>query len=126
MALSDKEQNILAELERDLASDPQFVSSMTHSNRLHLGSGKRIIAGTLGFVASITLLLVGITSHLVILGVLGFAGMIAGAFWAFSGNPKNAPANLHVVGGSPRTKTKSAFMKNLEDKWEERRNSENR
>lgn len=125
MALSDKEQNILAELERELAGDPQFVSSMTHSNRIHLGSGKRIIAGTLGLLGSIIILLIGITSHLVILGVLGFIGMVASAFWAFSGQPKNSSTSLHSVGGSPRSTTKSGFMKNLEGKWEDRRNSEN-
>lgn len=124
MALSDKEQDILAGLERELASDPQFVTSMTQSHRLHFGSGKRIIVGTLALVAGITLLLVGITAHLIILGVLGFAVMVAGAFWAFSGNPSPNQPSSYSFTGAP-VKAKSAFMKNLEDKWEERRNSQN-
>lgn len=124
MALSDKEQDILAGLERELASDPQFVTSMTQSHRMHFGSGKRIITGTLALVGGITLLLVGITSHLIVLGVLGFAVMVAGAFWAFSGNPPANQSSPYSSGGAP-VKAKSSFMKNLEDKWEERRNSQN-
>jgi hypothetical protein len=124
VALSDKERDILANMERDLASDPQFVSSMKHSNKMHLGSGKRIIVGTLSLVAGIAVLLTGITANLLVVGVIGFCGMVFGAFWAFSGNAKS-PVPSAGVGLGSSGKAKSAFMQNLEDKWEERRNSQN-
>lgn len=117
MALSDKERDILANLERELANDSKFVNTMTHSSRFNLGTKKQIILGGIALLIGIALLLAGITTQLVALGAVGFLAMVGGVFWAFDGHG-NGPVN---ASGHPPKNT-SGFMKNLEDKWEERRN----
>lgn len=120
MALSDKERDILAGLEEQLANDTKFASTMRRSQTLHLGTTKQIILGVLGFLLGIAILLFSIQSQNTILGVAGFIFMMSAGILVFSGNKYRSLDNRN---GS-NAKHKSAFMKNLEDKWEERRNSQ--
>ncbi|HLR43789.1 MAG TPA: hypothetical protein VK065_01230, partial [Brevibacterium sp.] len=62
------------------------------------------------------------------LGVLGFAVMVGGGFWALSsgGGAKADPASSRPTGGTPGPSTGQGgkgpgFMDRMEDRWDKRR-----
>ena len=74
-SLSDHEQRILAEIERNLAAeDPDFVRNVSEA-RPTKTSGKLLQLSTLGVVGGLFLLLMNSTS--IILGIVGFLLMLA-------------------------------------------------
>ncbi|OFI38342.1 hypothetical protein BIU82_18105 [Arthrobacter sp. SW1] len=116
MPLSEHEQKLLEQLEKQLhEDDPKFANSMG-SDPIRAWSTRHIIVGVLGAVAGVLLLLVGITLQNIFLGVLGFIVMGAGVYFA---------TLRRISAGKPRSgkpgKTKSSFMNNLEERWDERR-----
>lgn len=126
MALSDQEREILAGLESQLAGDAKFANSMRESPRgVQLGSMRNIVLGTCIILAGVVLLLVGISTQLIVVGVVAFVMMMAGAVYAFNDKSKSRNSTPESALGSSTTRPKSAFMQNLETKWEERRNSGN-
>lgn len=117
MPLSEYEQRVLNELERDLGTDPKLKSAMKHSRR----SGGRLLAAGLGVLVGLGIVLAGVIYQLPPLGIAGFAVMTASALWALAheSSPR-APA-----GGSPQKKKgpqqKKGFMNRLEERFERRR-----
>ncbi|WP_284978145.1 DUF3040 domain-containing protein [Arthrobacter sp. fls2-241-R2A-200] len=84
MPLSEEERRTLERLERDLAaSDPELAFEL-QSGRPR-GATTRRILGALAVVVGFGLVIAGIATQLVILGVLGFLLASAGAYWLFSG-----------------------------------------
>jgi hypothetical protein len=99
MPLSEHEQKLLEQLEKQLhEDDPKFANSMG-SDPIRSWSTRHIVIGVLGTIAGILLLLVGVSLQNIFLGVLGFIVMGAG-------------------------KSKNSFMSNLEERWDERRRGE--
>ena len=118
MGLSDKEQQLLDELERGLyASD----SSLAHKlGKPGATSPKRIIAGGALAVIGLSLLVVAVILQFALFGVAGFLVMLAGLFLATSSNPSlQAPGGKPAAAGksaAPKTERKSFF----EDRWDKR------
>ncbi len=86
MALSEQEQKMLEQLEKQFEEDdPKFAEAMQAEPALGL-SANRIIKGVLTAVARISILLLGATIHeptvTISVGVLGFAALIVGAYVA--------------------------------------------
>lgn len=87
MALSEEERRRLEKLEQELAaSDPDL------DQRLQAGApGKaqreaaRMVRAALTLIAAFTVVIVGIATELIIVGVIGFLLMIAGAHWFLKG-----------------------------------------
>jgi UPF0716 family protein affecting phage T7 exclusion len=82
MGLSEREQQLLDELERSLGggTSVKAVRKLATENV----SAKRVIAGTLILVAGISTLLAGVITQTLALGVIGFVVMVAGVYLAAS------------------------------------------
>lgn len=82
MGLSEREQQLLDELERSLLGSPadRKARKLVESNV----SAKRVIAGSLIFVAGISVLLAGVMNQIMGIGVIGFVLMLGGVYLAVS------------------------------------------
>jgi hypothetical protein len=80
--LSEHEQRLLEQMERALyAEDPKFATSM-RNQRTVVGSKRRVALGVMAFLAGVGLLLAGVTTRLVPVGVVGFLAMLGGIWLA--------------------------------------------
>jgi hypothetical protein len=118
MPLSEHEQKLLEQLEKQLhEDDPKFASSMG-SDPGRSWSTRHLVVGVLGALAGILLLLLGVSLQSIPLGVLGFVVMGAGVYYATmrSSSGRAKSGNTTRKSGKPR----SSFMSNLEERWDER------
>jgi predicted phage tail protein len=86
MGLSEREQQLLEELERSLAGTTAAKKSQKLSR--DSVSAKRVIAGSVIFVAGLRVLLVGVMNRVMAIGVAGFALMLGGVSLAVSTGTK--------------------------------------
>lgn len=120
MALSDREQELLDQLERQLNDDPAFASAMTSSESAlpTVASPRALILGLLGLALGLGLILVGVSTKLIFLGLLGFLLALAGLYYASRSSGKSSAQAPQSTAAGP--KAPSAFMRNLEDRWDQR------
>jgi len=122
MPLSEHEQKLLEQLEKQLhEDDPKFASSMA-SDPGRSWSTRHLVIGILGAVAGILLLLLGVTLQIIALGVLGFVVMGGGVYYATM-RSSSGKARPDGAGGKPG-KPRSSFMSSLEERWDERHRGE--
>ena len=115
MGLSEREQQLLDELERGLyASD----SSLAHKlGKPGARSPKRIIAGAALAVIGLSLLVVAVILQFALFGVAGFLVMLAGLILATSSNNTDTPAGA----AKPKPQSeKSPRTSYFEDRWNKR------
>ncbi len=87
MGLSEREQQLLDELERSLTgSTADRKSKKLASNNV---SAKRVIAGSLTFIAGISVLLAGVMNQAMAIGIAGFVIMLGGVYLAASTSSKD-------------------------------------
>lgn len=119
-SLSDKDKEVLAQMEREFTKeDPKFAQTLAED---HTGnfSTRRMVLSVLGMFVGIAIIIGAIIANLMPVALLGFAGMIASGMFGFTkGKLSNSPNST-----TPKKK-QGNFMKNLEDKWEIRREREN-
>lgn len=85
MPLSEHEQRLLEQMEKALyAEDPKFATSLRATRGGRVGRGRAAI-GVLGVLGGLGLLLVGVATAVIALGVVGFTIMLVGAVLAYSG-----------------------------------------
>ena len=125
MPLSDHEQRLLEQMERALyEDDPKFASSLRSGHGGSLNR-TRIALGSLGAVAGLVIVVVGVAIATTIVGVVGFAVMVTSAFWAWTGTRGEGPVpttGSPATPGASRSKgTQSAFMTRMEERWRQRR-----
>ena len=131
MPLSEYEQRVLEQMERQLTSDdPRLANTLTRRG------GRRpvvryVVAGA-GAVIGLLLLVIGAASSLPLLGALGFVVMFATVAFAFAAprNERTGPQGTVAPDGSvrrpaPRAK-KHGFMSRLEQRWDRRREGDGR
>ncbi len=112
-SLSEHEQRILAEIERNLAAeDPDFVRHVSEA-KPSTNASRILRLSILGFIVGLALLL-GYTTNLV-LGVLGFCVMLASVVGIVS-----SVRGLAAVGRSPSTMFRDAWRR-AEDRMRSRR-----
>ncbi|MBC7310297.1 MAG: DUF3040 domain-containing protein [Actinomycetales bacterium] len=132
MPLSDREQQLLEQMERALfEEDPRFASSLAGGPRT-VRNRRRVLVGVGGALLGLGIVLLGITfgqvmTVQVIIGALGFATMVASVVYALT----ERKATLHVVPtpgasagsgkGKARKSGSSSFMDKMERRWEKRR-----
>ena|SRR5690554_3074449 len=121
MPLSEYEQRVLEQLERDLNADPKLGRTLAKGPRQR----GRIVLGALGVILGLTVVLIGVATDAVPLGIGGFALMIAAAMWALLAPAKKlTPVKSDGAGfgkfASKRT-AKEPFMRRVEDRLERRR-----
>jgi UPF0716 family protein affecting phage T7 exclusion len=124
MPLSEHEQRLLEQLEQQLhAEDPKFASHMESASGRSL-STRHIVVGSLVAIAGILVLLTGILSQIIAVGVLGFVIMGAGVYWATT--RRAGAASPRSSGNKQQSSSKGGFMANLEERWDERHHGEDR
>lgn len=123
MPLSEHEQQMLAQLERALATeDPRFAHQM-RGGAERTQRRRRLIIGLLGLVVGLSLVLVGVNTTMWV-GVGGFAVMVAAVAYALA-PVRTVP--LHPDSGSGRGPARKGggagrpgFMDKLDERWEKR------
>ncbi|WP_285314010.1 DUF3040 domain-containing protein [Pseudarthrobacter sp. fls2-241-R2A-168] len=122
MPLSEHEQKLLEQLEKQLhADDPKFASTM-QSDPIRSWSARHVIVGVLGAIAGILLLLVGVSTQLIVVGVLGFVVMSGGVYVA---TLRGTSFGKSKTGKAEQSRSRTSFMINLEERWDERRRDNN-
>jgi len=126
MPLSEYEQRVLEQMERQLTSDDPRLAS-TLQSRGHRGIGRWVIAGA-GFVVGLLLLVAGAAGSGLWLGVIGFLLMFAAAVFAFAVPRASGPTGVvDAKGGvTPRAGSKAkkpggGFLHRFEERWDRRR-----
>ncbi|MHA7304593.1 DUF3040 domain-containing protein [Arthrobacter sp. TMN-49] len=122
MPLSEHEQRLLDQLEQQLhAEDPKFASVLSTAPTRAM-STRNIVMGVLVVIVGLMILLGGVATQLIVVGILGFLVMGAGVYLALSKAKFGAePENAGRSGSKTGAKQKSGFMNTLEEKWDERR-----
>lgn len=125
MPLSEHEQRLLEQMERQLyADDPKLASTLRGSGR-SLRSRHQVILGAIGIVVGLALLVAGVAAQWWPLGVAGFLVMLGCGWWASTGWT-STPA----TGATPSAGKKSAgarrsgFMNRIEERWDRRRDGD--
>jgi hypothetical protein len=120
MPLSEHEQKLLEQLEKQLnEDDPKFASSMgSVSGRSW--STRHLVIGVLATLAGVMLLLTGVWTQIILVGVVGFVVMGAGVYYATMRSTGVGRGRAAGKQGKPR----SSFMSNLEQRWDERHRGE--
>jgi hypothetical protein len=129
--LSDEEQRLLEQMERALAADdPKFASTLSGS-RLLSRNRRRALAGVLGFVLGLALLMIGVIVPMTVVSVGGFVVMLASAYvaltyWRKGSEPEEMtskrPANVTPIRRSG-SGSSQRFMDRIEARWRRRRDS---
>jgi hypothetical protein len=122
MALSDREQRLLAEMEEALsADDPRLVSTLSgKSSKFTASIGLAIAALLTGFA----ILFAGLIAQLTLVGVGGFLVALVGVILLINTVTKNE-AKFGQAGRSPKRARRSftqGFTKGMEDRWDQRNN----
>jgi membrane-associated phospholipid phosphatase len=125
MPLSDREQQLLEQMERALIEeDPRFATSMRGGPR-QARNRRRLAIGVGGVLVGLAVILLGVTTKLVVVGALGFALMVGAVIYAMT-DKKTPLRAVPTQGAAPRPaksrkKTSSSFMDKMEKRWEQRR-----
>lgn len=123
MPLSEHEQKLLEQLEKQLhEDDPKFANSMG-SDPGRSWSTRHVVIGVLCALAGVFLLLVGVTLQNIFVGVLGFIVMGGGVYFATMRSSAAAKPGSKAGSRKPG-KQKNSFMSSLEERWDERRRGE--
>lgn len=123
MGLSDREQEVFAEIQSQLISeDPKFASKlqMNAEGPLRRFSTRNIVLGVLTATLGIVVLLTGVTIDAIWLGIVGFVIMGAGIYLATKRTTR-PPSKSGGRGGNSQSKSQQGFMEGLESRWDERR-----
>jgi hypothetical protein len=124
MPLSEHEQKLLEQLEKQLhEDDPKFANSMG-SDPGRSWSTRHVVIGVLCALAGVFLLLVGVTLQNIFVGVLGFVVMGGGVYFATMRSSSAGTKSGSKAGGRKPGKSRSSFMSSLEERWDERRRGE--
>ena len=132
MPLSEYEQRVLEQMERQLTTDdPRLANTLTQ--RGHRPFTRYVVAGV-GAAVGLLLLVVGAANSLPWLGVIGFVVMFAAVAYVFaapqratrSGPRGVVQSDGQVKSAKPRARGKSGFMARLEERWERRRGESGR
>lgn len=114
MPLSEQEQRLLDEMERNLyQNDADFVARVSRRVR---PSYTALVVGVLVGITGVVLLLVGVSTRLTVVGLIGFIVMFAGVLVAING-----PHHVGTRTEQPATRqSKPSFMDRMNERWERR------
>ena len=115
MALSEKEQQLLAQMEAALAAEDPKLAPTLRGNSTRAVHKRRASLAAVGFVVGVALLIAGMSSHWLV-SVLGFVVMLAATAVALRSWRHVTPTVTSV----PAPESDQDFLKGLEDKWRHR------
>lgn len=119
MPLSEHEQRLLEEMERNLyQNDADFVATV--AGRRGKPNYRLIVIGALLAVAGVGALVAGVIVQQPLVGVVGFGLMLGGVLMVLS--PGRAPAESAAApsGASARRAPRSTWMSAMNERWERR------
>lgn len=125
MPLSEHEQRLLEQMERALyAEDPTFANNLRTPSVGRASRGRAAI-GVIGVIAGMGLVLAGVATMIIALGIIGFVVMLVSAVVAFSAfrAPSVTSGSAEGEAAKPAAKAKPArpgFMDRMEERWRER------
>lgn len=131
MPLSEQEQRLLDEMERNLyRNDADFVSTV--GGRGGKPSYRGIAIGVLVALVGVVGLVLGVILQVPLVGILSFAVMLAGVMVAIApskGGSKSAPRDARDIFTAPQRPAGKAssgsFMDKLNSRWERRQDDGN-
>ena len=125
MPLSEHEQRLLEQMERALyAEDPTFANNLRTPSVGRASRGRAAI-GVVGVIAGMGLVLAGVATMIIALGIVGFVVMLVSAVVAFTAfrAPSVTAGSAEGEAAKPAAKAKPAkpgFMDRMEERWRER------
>jgi len=123
MPLSENEQQILREIEKNLSTtDPKLVQQVSDTT-LYGHAGRLIKWAVAGFIAGLLLMVFTFTTSLV-LGVVGFAVMLGCALAVEQNVRKLGRAGLESLTSSMRNGALKNLIDSAGSRWSERRRDE--
>ena len=142
MPLSEHEQRQLEQIEQALYSDYPKLAQSVRSQDPRVHYKRRVVEAAIGFLIGVGLLLAGVISKIIPVGVGGFLVMLACAMWALTswrhmggiasgrgvvrspGAPRGTRERRGRGKGRRRGRDKSSpklsFMERLEERWRRR------
>ncbi|MGQ4508048.1 DUF3040 domain-containing protein [Dermabacteraceae bacterium P13128] len=120
MPLSEYEQRVLAEMEKHLfEQDPELASAL-REDATPRKDKKRVVLGVMIAICGFGLLIAGMATQQIWLGMLAFLVMLAGALTAIL-----APTVMGAAGGANFTQQHGrqqggGFMDTMQKRWESR------
>ena len=147
MPLSEHEQRQLEQIEQALYSDYPKLAQSVRSQDPKVHYKRRVVEAAIGFVIGVGLLLAGVISKIIFVGVGGFLVMLACAMWALTswrhmggivsgkglgvaraqapparGQVRSQRGRRHAGKGRRAAREKSglSFMERLEERWRRR------
>ncbi|GII90309.1 DUF3040 domain-containing protein [Sinosporangium siamense] len=130
MPLSEHEQRLLDQIEQALyAEDPKWANAVRISDpRNHYK--RRLVKASIGFLLGVVLLMVGVVSQVIALGVGGFVVMLAACLWGLSswkrmngfggGEAPPAPGAPGRRDAGRARGRRPGFMERMEERWRRR------
>ncbi len=121
MPLSEQEQRLLDEMERNLyQNDADFVATV--SGVRGRANYRGIIVGIVLVVVGIGVLIAGVSTSLLVVGVLGFLVMFAGVILALTParSPKAGARQAQAPAAKASARRSGGFMDSLNERWEKR------
>ncbi|WP_345802308.1 DUF3040 domain-containing protein [Microbacterium sp. AZCO] len=118
MPLSEQEQRLLDEMERHLMRNDADVVSAPRDGRTL--SYRNIVYGTVLVLLGLGGLIIGVSTDLIVVGVIGFIVMLGGVVLAVT--PTRGPGRAAAADPDKPAKPKStsSFMDRMNDRWDRR------
>lgn len=120
MALSDREQKLLAQMEAALANEDPKLASALRTPSIRLRTPKHIFLALGAVIVGVAGLVVGVATQMPPIGIVGFVAMVAGLSIVVTGASAANAAGKPVKQSA--AKPKSSFMQGLEERWDRRNN----
>lgn len=118
MGLSEREQKLFEQLERELSSDAAFAGKIK-APRAGTTGGKFLVFGVLVMLAGIALLVLAVVLQVAFFGVVAFLVMLIGLILA-SANFASQPMAGQPAKSSAKPAAKPARGSFFEDRWDRR------
>lgn len=127
MPLSEHEQKLLEEMERQLFADDPRLARTFHRSTRPRRDRRRITLGILAILVGLVLLVLAVALPMIWLGVAAFVLMVAGGVWAATApqvvDGRAGAAQAGRAGTSPAASgsaSSRAFMRRMEERWDRR------
>ena len=122
MPLSEQEQRLLDEMERNLyQNDADFVATV--AGRRGKPNYTLVVVGALLAIAGVAALVAGVITQLAVIGVVGFGLMLAGVLIVLSpGRRDGAESSSAPAGGGAARPSapRSSWTERMNERWDRR------
>lgn len=122
MPLSEQEQRLLDEMERNLyQNDADFVATV--AGRRGKPNYTLVVVGALLAIAGVAALVAGVITQLAVIGVVGFGLMLAGVLIALSPGRRDAaevPTSPAAGGAARPSAARSSWTERMNERWDRR------